>query len=322
MDYCAYCYKESNEKEQVTFSRCGKCNKRCFCSRDCQILDWKTGHKLYCGLAGEDGIDFEVRPTTDGKGLGVFAIRDFQEDEIIMMERPILMNPYDFNWDSVPLSARSKVESLAPLDGTLMVQVLRNSISCGDDSSGIFLTMSKVNHDCLGNSCHLYLENRLVKILVATRAISKGEEILFSYSHKCSFERKGILLDFYKFRCACKVCSDPTVENDLDLMIRLDEEILILGSVGSVEVAIRKGRRLLELKRKYKTGSWWEFRTFYDLFQLAVTKRSTLRDAKQFIQKAYDSALRFTRDPEYSTVQQAKQLICAPESHRNYLILS
>lgn len=61
----------------------GKCCKRLYCSKQCQAQDWRTGHNIYCGVAGEIGVDFEIRPADESKGLGTFALRDFEENENI-----------------------------------------------------------------------------------------------------------------------------------------------------------------------------------------------------------------------------------------------
>ncbi|KAG7353045.1 MYND finger domain containing protein [Nitzschia inconspicua] len=44
---CFGCGKQSSET--IKLSRCGKCSVAAYCSRDCQVQDWKTGnHKLAC----------------------------------------------------------------------------------------------------------------------------------------------------------------------------------------------------------------------------------------------------------------------------------
>jgi hypothetical protein len=59
---------------------CGKCKKRAYCSRDCQLVDWPLkgkgqGHKNWCHLeCGEEDVDWEVTPIP-GKGLGIVAKR-------------------------------------------------------------------------------------------------------------------------------------------------------------------------------------------------------------------------------------------------------
>ena len=47
---CSLCTK--SEKAAVTpFKKCGACKKRTYCSKKCQILDWKhANHKHFCGI--------------------------------------------------------------------------------------------------------------------------------------------------------------------------------------------------------------------------------------------------------------------------------
>lgn len=205
---CAFCYKEQEGDEPL--SKCGRCSKRCYCSRECQVQDWRTGHKVYCGIAGEIGIDFEVCQADGGKGLGVFALRDFERNEKIMAERPILMNPNPIT-ATVPENAKDKVDALVPKGGPLIQTIARNAMSCSDDgsTSGLFIIMSRVNHDCMGNCDHYFNIRRGVKILVAARRICSGEEITFSYASKSpSAKRKKILQQHYKFTCTCSICHD------------------------------------------------------------------------------------------------------------------
>ena len=74
--HCAFCLKLSSSSKL-----CGKCNKRAYCSKQCQIADWspgKTGqgHKNWCSKyeCGEEDIDYEVSEIP-GKGLGIVAKR-------------------------------------------------------------------------------------------------------------------------------------------------------------------------------------------------------------------------------------------------------
>ena len=67
---CAWCYRTCD-----TLKKCGKCSTRLYCSRECQVQDWKTGkHKQWCGKAGEKGADYQLRKA-DEKGLGIFLLR-------------------------------------------------------------------------------------------------------------------------------------------------------------------------------------------------------------------------------------------------------
>mmetsp|Transcript_50653 Transcript_50653/g.93650 ORF Transcript_50653/g.93650 Transcript_50653/m.93650 type:complete len:135 (+) Transcript_50653:820-1224(+) len=127
----------------------------------------------------------------------------------------------------------------------------------------------------------------------------------------------------YKFSCACSVCSDPNLEaaKVLDRMIELDDAIMDLGSTGNVSQATRKGKALLALYGKYGITSWSYYRTYYDLIQVAITKRRTFKEGVNFLKKSYQAVLDFTGDEKDPIVEAKKSLMLSPQSHRNYLIL-
>ncbi|CAF4025428.1 unnamed protein product [Rotaria sp. Silwood1] len=48
INMCRCCGEENASK------KCGKCNRALYCSKDCQIIDWKHyGHKLICKIAAQ-----------------------------------------------------------------------------------------------------------------------------------------------------------------------------------------------------------------------------------------------------------------------------
>ena len=77
---------------------CGKCKKRAYCSRDCQLVDWPLGgkgqgHKNWCHLdCGEEDVDWEVRSIIPGKGLGIVAKRMITPLYRIIVE-PVFTDP-------------------------------------------------------------------------------------------------------------------------------------------------------------------------------------------------------------------------------------
>ena len=326
MNCCAYCYKPAEK-----LFTCGKCHKRKFCSRDCQKAYWKNaGHNFYCGVAGEIGFDFEIRKVSDQIGLGIFALKDFQKDDTIMAERPLL------HWKagqrcllgshSVPDSAREAIAALVPAGGTFLQKLNRNCMACtsddDDNEGGLFVHMSRANHDCLANADHGYHEHRGVKILVAARA-NKGEEVTISYVgiYKALAQRQMRLRVSFGFHCNCTACSDTNVEAKLAILRDLDASILNLGSRGEIEAAMRKGRRLIQIYDELCVSSWLYQRTYYDLFQVAITKRKFVSDGIKYIKLAYASALAHTGDDLHPTVESMKNFSQNPSSHRNYLLL-
>ena len=77
---------------------CGKCQKRAYCSRECQLVDWSPngkgqGHKNWCHLdCGEEDIDWEV-VSIPGKGLGIVAKRTIPPLYRIIVEG-VYTDPY------------------------------------------------------------------------------------------------------------------------------------------------------------------------------------------------------------------------------------
>ena len=43
---CSHCYKTGTLKD-VQFMRCSKCKVTTYCSRECQVANWKI-HKIHC----------------------------------------------------------------------------------------------------------------------------------------------------------------------------------------------------------------------------------------------------------------------------------
>jgi hypothetical protein len=323
--FCAFCYLPAEKLMQ-----CGKCNKRKFCSRECQLQDWKTGHKIYCGKAGEIGVDFEVRDCD--KGLGIFALRPFEKNEKVMMERPLFKFKSDIRClpderDIPEQGAKEAVIALMPHGGSYFEKLLRNGMSCTSTSekqgeyTGLFVNMSRINHDCIGNTDHQYLPHRKVKILVASRCIVQGEDITFLYIIQHMSERRHRLKADYEFSCNCLACTSPEINAKLLKIAELDSSILELGSMGKGEQALYKGKALLALYDELGMSSYRYHCTLYDMFQIAITKRKHVNDGRGYIRKAYQHVLAYTDDEANETVQKMKRLAASPSSHRNYGVL-
>jgi MYND finger/SET domain len=326
--FCSFCY---SSVEKLLY--CGKCRKRGYCSAECQREDWKSAsHKFWCEKnAGEMFTDVEIRPI-EGKGLGMVALRPFAKCDIILVERPILLDSElrQPSIDQIDERARTAAMALTPCDpgASFSRKFANNSMGCSDEAQsttsnrGLFLNLSRINHDCLGNAEHMYLEHRGVKTLVACRPIAAGEEITISYVDFRLYpeNRQTRLLHGYRFRCRCSACTNASINADLLRMARLDDELLRVGSMGMTEMAVKKGEELLKLYTKYGMSSWHYFRTHYDIFQMAVTKRKTLSLAKAHARKAYSSGMDFCHDEAFEDVNRIKRYVESPQTHRNYLL--
>jgi hypothetical protein len=252
---CSYCYSTSTD-----LKKCGKCSKRLYCSKPCQSNDWKKGHNEWCGKSGEIGYDYDIKEAP-GKGLGVFALRRFEQNEIVMIERQLLHVPVKtygiestFSSDSIADDIQQFVQNstLVPANGTLEQKLSTNCISVWNKKNelegGLFVNCSRVNHDCIGNTSHTYNANKGFIMLVAARTIDEGEEITYCYyglASKESFEkRKQTLSAQFGFICGCSVCTDVTVENKITEIFKY-ESILITSGIGIS--ALVAGQKLVAL---------------------------------------------------------------------------
>jgi hypothetical protein len=332
MDYdatdrcCGWCYGLGADKW------CAKC-QRAYCSRECQIKDWKVGHhKAWCGKSGEKCIDYEVRDA-GGKGLGLFTKRDFKRGDKILVERAVAIRtgdggerPIDFRKILGNTNLMNATMALAPPGSTNLIEkFFANCVALGGDEekagSGLFLNFSRVNHDCVGNVTHYYIPDQQLKILVADCDILAGSEVSFSYASTVSSAIRAILIGLRGFQCSCTACQNPDIANKLDRSLELDKKIFELGSQGKTEQAIWAGESLIKLHNELNASDMEYSRVYYDLYQIAITRKKTVNLGMKYIQKAHTHALRFYGREEDEHVKKYKHFVEHPSAHRNYRLI-
>jgi len=312
---CANCYKPDPP------FRCGACKSRRYCSDICKIQDWKLGgHKFWCGAAGELGIDYEIR-LTDNKGFGMFAMRDFQRGEKIAVEKPILsVSPRDIlfkniKFDTLLKSQLEAVNTLAPLNSTdLYNKISLNIMSGGSSVSYLMINLSRINHDCVGNSDHLFEEKHKLMLLIASCEIKTGDELTFSYSN---LKPHFLLKEKWGIECNCENISK------LEQINTLDNEIFHFGSTNQQDKAISSAKELLKIYDELKLGVLSYSRTYYDLFSVSVSRKKTLSDAMIWIRKAVDEErLKYSgcKDQKLGSIEKYNNYMLNPSSHHNYLV--
>lgn len=306
--------------------KCPNCS-RPYCSRECQTKDWKMsggGHKFWCGKAGEKSVDYEVCKT-EAKGFGMFAKRDFERGENILVERPVMTfrgGIYTNDALATP-SVSEAAMALHPDDSNLFIKFRANCVDLSDDvvedgGAGLFINFSRVNHDCIGNTLHYYDRKRGVEILVANHCIPSGSEITFSYVGTLQTRYRAFQLRIRGFKCSCRACESPEIAKTLDRMLELDEKIVDLASTGKELAAIRAGNTLIRLYDEFRCSDMLYARTYYDMFQAAIAMRQTVGQGVVFAQKAYQHALVFYGS-EHDIVHKFKMCFENPSQHRNYL---
>ena len=274
---CAFCYKISDAVLKV----CSQCKARHFCSVECQTQDWRTGHKQFCGNAGEYGRDYCVQ-ASPGKGMGVFALRDFARGEKIMVERSLFGENTKFLVGEkvvCPPASQVAIDQLLPVGGSLEDKLHLNSIAYDDKGieGGLFVRMSRVNHHCLGNTEHPFVAKRGVMVLSASLVIKRGQEITFAYKGLASVNdfkhRRRNLKMAFGFDCACEVCTTAELSSRILACLERDDQIFFLISMARMEQAMRVGMKQLAEYDAIGMPLINYERTYYDLFQAAIAKK-------------------------------------------------
>jgi hypothetical protein len=211
-----------------------------------------------------------------------------------------------------------------PVGGSIAEKFDLNAISCNEDGSdgGLFIRMSRVNHNCHANCLHEYISRLKVKILVASRPIAPGEEITFAYKGMGSQDefrhRRALLRSAFNFDCGCEACLSPPLAAKLDELLSLDASILELGGRTRVREALLAGRKLLALYAEVGESSLLYSRTYYDMFQVAIMRADSAAQGPALIAKAIEHAEIFCAE-DTDKLDMYRRLLANPRSHRNYL---
>lgn len=232
--------------------KCGKCLKRIYCSKECQVIDWKLqSHKHWCCKAGEIGYDYEIKPSDKYTGLGVFALRDFIEGEKIMAQRPINITN---SQDLLPTQL-NEIKKLEPSNSDLIADKFDfNALDCGKKINPVLcLHASRINHQCpfVENCSHLWIKEHGIKIIYAKRDIKAGEELTISYID--SFNSYAELYDKWNIQCRCDGCSNPHNMVYQKELVKLNQ--FILNSKIEPKIRIEACGKLIDLYSKADTYS-------------------------------------------------------------------
>jgi len=171
-----------------------------------------------------------------GKGQGLVATQDLKAGEVFVAESPIIRvsqreagmgrarGPEYVKalFDALPSEPRNEAlklhtgKGLKPGDKGLEDDIFgAYTFHCGDNDSGLFLELSKINHSCNPNSSHCWIEELQKKKGFTLRDIKKGEELTICYSSinlSPRKERQEYLVRGYCFTCTWETCSLKGVE--------------------------------------------------------------------------------------------------------------
>mmetsp|Transcript_2391 Transcript_2391/g.2142 ORF Transcript_2391/g.2142 Transcript_2391/m.2142 type:complete len:324 (-) Transcript_2391:15-986(-) len=282
---------------------CDKCNRRAYCSKECQTNDWESlqEHKHWCELmCGEEDIDWELFYGV--KGYGIRAKRT-----ILPLER-IMVDGSRKNNDPV-------VNDLHPLDGTIEEKEDVNRLECDTNDQRILCArLSRVNHSCNRNAFHKYDNTYNVKILFAEREIQPGEEICITYtpwddpSSSVTPEIARLKLQKH-WQIICDstcLCYDEGYITKIKKVKKLDQQIYkpecsVYDSLKCIE---ELENLYNEMSVKYHLSL---YRLYYDRFQLSIRRGQTISQGVEYMNKAYN-IIKLILHPDSKKVLESKSI--------------
>ena len=193
-----------------------------------------------------DGHKLSVRPTSDGRGVGVFAAEDgFRQGESVVSEPPLLTRSLDaidrevasgrahaamaaaveacvaraedraafYQLCSSPLHASAPADQSEPHKSAYAIW-MANAYPTDEQPTelgSVFRVCSRFNHSCVPNA-HIAWNARLRRMAVhALEEIPPGAEVRVSYGFTgegdTREERQAVLRRDFGFVCACALCS-------------------------------------------------------------------------------------------------------------------
>ncbi|KAH8818897.1 hypothetical protein DL96DRAFT_1715173 [Flagelloscypha sp. PMI_526] len=175
-----------------------------------------------------------------GKGIGVVAVRDIQQGELLVKEKPVIVvpatlsvTPQEYLAEILPTLSQSKYDAFFNLsyhslpehitnpsehpDELALAIIQTNGVAAGHSTVGVFPRMARINHACAGsfNAVYNWRDDEGLLVVHAFKPIPAGSEITTSYfdTKLPRSERQAGLLSQYGFNCTCSTCSLPPAES-------------------------------------------------------------------------------------------------------------
>jgi len=273
---CDSCGKSGEEVKTCV------CEKVSYCGIPCQKSHWKT-HRSDCAA-------FVIKEIP-GKDWGMVAARRLKPGAVILSEDPVLVVDHPSvetttdNLDEVnPVAVLSSFDKISDenkkkyfslkdsamfekdnVPGMVLGIYVTNGIGITDNKTGVYFTLSRINHSCAPNAVSVKTkENENRKQVRAFVEISKGEEISISYINLEKYvlrDDRRRALGKWKFVCYCKICSLKMEEllrneavraeiqqHDFNMKKYWSGALTVMGKMKALEHAQKKMDLVLSMK--------------------------------------------------------------------------
>ncbi|KAG2185564.1 hypothetical protein INT44_002357 [Umbelopsis vinacea] len=211
--YCTACFKPSEQP----LSRCSSCKFLHYCSRQCQISDWKQYHSIECPSYTKIGkrIPAAVRCITRMLIRRANDPISFKTVERLTVGKDAVPEKIKMKYAQLIMAVRQILPAkMMPSASDTMELICRftvNSMSVlGFDYAGIgvglFTNVCRLNHSCWPN-CAITFEGKTA-VLRTIGHVEESEELCISYIDVMEpYEtRQERLSEQYYFKCQCTLC--------------------------------------------------------------------------------------------------------------------
>ncbi|KAK2039634.1 SET domain-containing protein [Colletotrichum somersetense] len=172
---------------------------------------------------------FEVREVP-GKGLGAVANATIRAGDVLLRERPVLLQLTELadpvgrmqalwvleeGFVRLPLEDQRRVFDLSRSTGGHVLEDVIRTNTFGATLNdvghfGLFPRAARINHACMPNAITRFSPRTLELEVVAYKDVQPGEELTISYSMlNMLYEERKQALREWGFDCACALCSSP-----------------------------------------------------------------------------------------------------------------
>ncbi|KAK9448972.1 uncharacterized protein V1518DRAFT_450943 [Limtongia smithiae] len=222
---CAYCLVMADESAETVptavlkVSSCASCRMTWYCSKECQVKDWKQFHQLECKVFRQFAPKLPI--TLVMLMLRILSLPSKKQDKFLsimdgMVSHFSLRKSHPEHTKMVVTMAQGTSQmthSTIPLERLMVLidKAFVNAATVVDpnfETVGIMLdnVISFFNHSCDPN-VYLIFDRGRVRVRTA-RNITKGEELFISYIDNTQSypERIEQLQKRYYFTCDCPSC--------------------------------------------------------------------------------------------------------------------
>lgn len=255
---------------------------------------------------------FEIKPTKNG--LGMIASRNIKRGELILAEKPLIKIKQNVPKLQLSIHIEDQVSKLNYQDKEKIFELHDNQIPkslvgifktngymLGKKSlfCGLFYTMARMNHSCLPNATHHWVESENLQKVFALKDISLGEEIYTSYInlYEDTLGRKRILKKSFNFDCTCELCvkesSDMEKSDERRKKLKDLNNIRPRMGLNDPNMFLSKKKIMLQLlkEEEIEYDAYCVHKIAYDIFSFLYRTNASRDSLKYWASKVYDNAI-------------------------------